>query len=161
MIVVSLTVTTAYQAHGDGAYLPGIGPAPLRFLPIVTSPNLTVLPPLDMGDEEPQPETVETNLSTTNVAATVEAGTAVPDDTNEVSTVTSSEQPGANPDAIGAFIPPSTGYSAVITPQMLTEYFRPMQGATNGVGVSVFVPTEVGFTPPNAQPSSQATYKSE
>ena len=163
MIVVILTIAATYRSHGDGSYLPGIGPAPLRFLPIITNINLTALPPLEMGDDEAeaQSESTETNLSSTNVESTVESATSAAGVTNDVDTVMSSEPPETNPEDAATFVAPSTGYSAVITPQMLTEYLRPASSATNGAGVSVFVPTEVGFMPPSPQPSSQATYKSE
>jgi hypothetical protein len=48
----------------------------------------------------------------------------------------------------------------VITPQMLTEFFKPFPNGTNG-GVSGYVPVQIGFTPPTEKnpPSSRATYK--
>lgn len=55
------------------------------------------------------------------------------------------------------FAPPANP----ITPQLLSEFFRPGASRTNSVGVAVWMPVEVNFTPPIPKPevSSRATYK--
>ena len=162
-IVISLAIAAAYRAHG-GAYLPGIGPAPLRFLPIVARGNLSILPPLDMGEDKAEPESTETTASTTNATASIETEDSAPGETNTVIATEpseNSEPAGTNPVAIESFAGPSTGYNAVVSPQVLAEYFKPAQGGTNGLSTSVFIPAEVGFMPPSVKHSSQATYKTE
>ena len=144
----------AAAANAGSAYLPVTGPTPLRFEIAMTrvfdfaSVGKILVLPL-------RPESVETNIVSPVVTVT-ESNTSP-------ATITISTTSGG--DEAPAPEPPVAPHPAdnllVITPQMLAEYFKPFPGATNAGGVSVFLPVQVGFTPPTdkAPVASRATYK--
>jgi len=131
-----------------GAYLPQVGPAPLRFRspPVVLATVVTLPPPL------PPAETISTN----------EIQAAVPGAPPAVALENTEplglwwfetnllEHAQAAPPALP---PPAEAPGATITPQMLAEFFKPVALGTN---TPLVLPA--AFVPPQA-PSSSATYK--
>lgn len=90
-------------------------------------------------------------VAPSGVATNVAIAAVVPVSVPVVAAATNPLQPAY------VFAPPAN----VITPAVLTEFFRPGITRTNTVGAAVFVPVEVNFTPPipRAEVSSRATYK--
>lgn len=156
-----MAMATAVDA--GSAYLPVIGPTPLRFEAAMTRAfdfssvgKAAVVPPpkTEAAPKWMEPAHGSTNTTTTVVSSTESNGSilsvAVPTPLPE------------EPAAPAEFVAPHPADNLlVITPQMLAEYFKPFPGATNAAGVSVFLPVQVGFTPPTdkAPVASRATYK--
>lgn len=147
---LTLVAGCSCTLHGaSGAYLPELGPSPLRFrLRPALVATVAMLPPLRMTDAPPMTNDMA------SVAATNELLTVVseplgpvwpgPAGTNDVPATTTSGAPGV-----------PTQQPSVVTPQMLADFFRNAGGATNPPP-----PSATGtFTPPPA-PASSATYKS-
>lgn len=158
LLALCLATAPAMAAHDQAAYLPLAGPAPLRFEADMA--QTFVFSPAKSDDPTPVVETVEPPanaapetalVSTTNTNANAAQPTLV---TPSIGESTASTPAAASPAA---------GDMLVVTPQMLAEFFKPMPGATNGAGVSVFAPVPLGFTPPveRTPPSSRATYRTE
>jgi hypothetical protein len=151
VLALCVSSVTALAAR-SAAYLPAIGPTPLRF-EIVRARSFA-FPAKKKSDssEKVQPTiSIPTNAST---SAPIEV---------EQSAVTPVAQQ-TNP--IGEPVPPldndasaPTSEMPMVTPQMLTEYLRPTPGVTNGPSTSVVVP--FSFNPPSAKSpgESHATYK--
>jgi hypothetical protein len=151
---VLLVLYTAQETHGISAYLKQIGPSSLRFSDANPVPASFTLPEI-LVERLSHTNAPENAISTTTSA-----------DTNSVSstpfvgplplaqpTVLTTE-PSANPAPT-----PSASDLLPVSPQMLTEYFKPVADGTNAASVVVPVPVmPVGFTPPVARPSSRATY---
>jgi hypothetical protein len=136
-----------------GAYLPQLGPSPLRFCP---SPSFTatvaIFPALRI-DDSASPTNSGTVSLATNIppAESLEplgppapppAESAALGATNSVTELASAQPPVILPDG-----------TPRITPQMLVDFFKPVLNGTNAVPVIAPPGT---FTPP----SSSATYKS-
>lgn len=131
-----------------GSYLPTLGPAPLRILPVKPFVTPAILPPLSMKDPVAAPAAGDTNAANAGAASASAASSSL----------------GPVPSPAGS--PPSllteagaaeTSSGPIYTPQMLVQFFRPLgsnlvSGAWN---VPVFVPPSV----PASRPSS-ATYRS-
>jgi len=136
-----------------GPYLPNLGPIPLRFA-------VKTAPPAAASPVASPDSTAIGNSDASSTAATHE--TALTTATNVVADVSMVENPAADSNSVSktpvsyVFAPPVIG----LTPQVLTEYFQPVAGRTNGP-TAVFVPVDVSFTPPvpKAETSSRATYK--
>lgn len=141
------------------AYLPVTGPTPLRFEVATTHPfdfssvGKVVVPP----KTEMIPQAVDP--APTNTASPVVSITESNDSVVSVALPATTPE---EPLVPASFMSPHpAGNLLVITPEILAEYFRPAPGATNAAGVSVFLPVQVGFTPPaDKNPAqSRATYK--
>lgn len=160
-IWLATLLALASAAQAGSAYLPLTGPPPLRFevafirpaalLPVVATPTIAE------KIEEKKP------AGTTPAATNLSEKTSAPEELLHSGSET-------NPPPTAAFeVPTANSFAAhsladnllVITPQMLSEYFKPLGGSTNAGGVSVILPLPVGFTPPTEKnpPSSRATYK--
>jgi hypothetical protein len=160
VFAVVLGWLAAPQSRGNGDYLAKTGPAPLRFsLPMVNvgaftlplalsakplSTNSTAIADVKTNSVEPAVTTAE---NPPKPAPTVDFPPNTPGD---------SQNNPPNP------APPPVAASdlLVVSPQMLTEFFKPGPGGSNSVIVPVVLPSAVGFTPPTEKPSSQAIYKS-
>ncbi len=161
-------------AAASEPYLAVVGPAPLRFEP-VRSPAWTELPavpplmaPVAKPAEPPDlgSSAVVSNppvSSATAVMPTDEANEAddAMNETNETIVATSAAQP-AEGEPPTAPRPAMSGDSQLVTPQMLTDFFKPVVGRRTGRNSEVFVPADIDFSPPvpGPSPSSRATYKS-
>jgi len=149
--------TATATARASDAYLPLIGPPPMRFE--VALAKTFVYTRAKAVVEETKP------LAIASTNAVVELpNVSVPEPvTNAVSEILPSVPD--NETVAPVFTPPYSPAAEMllITPQMLAEYFKPAPGATNAAGVSVFVPVQLGFTPPTEKtpPSSRATYKTQ
>jgi len=154
VIAVLLALSATHESRGISAYLKQIGPAPLRFSLTTPVPASLALPVSLIEREAPTnspsiDSPAETSDNTNAIVAPPEAVSAPP----PKPVVMSAESP-ANDSAN----PPASDLLPV-SPQMLTEYFKPVTEGTNSAG-EVSVPVPVGFTPPSPQPSSRATYHS-
>ena len=153
-ILIALASLTELPAR-DAAYLPLIGPPPLRFEKATDgSKKIMWIPPALV-----QPAvTIETNLPP--VTSTMPINNIGPPPpaigpanapvslSQENSSTKSTEQTKSANDLLE------------ITPEMLVDYFKPNNYATNAANVRVLAP--VNFTPPASasMPSSQAIYRS-
>lgn len=157
-IMLVLATASAMAARG-GAYLPITGPTPLRFE--ATMPRTFALSHSKSAEQVAKADDAKSTI------VPADAGTNTPPQTSTASTT---EPNPTDPQTISigesmAPVPTATylpaGEMPLVTPQMLAEYFRPFPGATNGAGVSVSLPIQVGFTPPMEKPpaTSRATYK--
>lgn len=159
--------TTNAQVSG---YLAKGGPAALRFQ-TVHPQNLSILPPLPKPDVKVDRTSPAKNTATAQpplISVSNPGPVWTPPFANPVATVpnTLAAYSLLPPQNFGVTNPAAPGSTANdllnITPQMLVEYFRPVNGAPNSAGVSVYVP--VPFTPatPAAPgPSSSATYRTQ
>ncbi len=184
-------VFLAWQAVGGQGYLKVVGPTPLRF----ESPNTNTLLTLKAVMRVPKPAVVEaTNAVVTNVVAQavnpVAANPAteisrVPTVANPVPEVEAVTNQAVGLDSGGAANAAGVnnannisgdGSSSArdllpVATSMITEYLNSNQGraTTNQAdrpGATVFVPLQMGFTPPVMQgaavvPESRAVYKSQ
>jgi len=156
VIAVMLGSFAAQENRGFCAYLTQIGPSPLRFSVASAIPASFVLPAALV---EPKKTTNNTeiavsltNSTPTNTVAAVPTSTPTPNAQPSVSSPESPAKPAPTP---------SASEMLVVSPQMLTEYFKPVADGTNSqstVIVPVTTPVPVGFTPPSAKPPSRATY---
>jgi hypothetical protein len=135
-------------AWADVGYLPLAGPLPLRFrVPPAPAPehvHLPVAPPLPapISMPPPMPSMPPPPQETSKVAPAKVVMPAVP--TNGPPLEYNAREPVIGP-------APATAPDAVISPQMLLQYFTPpTHPATNGVSVGVVTP--LGFTPPPVAP---------
>lgn len=152
-LAVLLSLLAAPQTRGNGAYLKQIGPPPLRF-----SPALACLKSFTL------PFSLIERAAPTNVTQ-IASASAKPVET----TVISSPSPSIPPPAATTSVPPipdptptpapSASVMLPVSPQMLTEFFKPGADGTNAAP-AVILPVAVGFTPPSVKPASRATYNS-
>ena len=153
LILVALAVLTEPLTRG-AAYLPLVGPPPMRFEKATESPkNIAWTPPASIPPPiivEPTPPSVTTTIPDNNTVSpppVIEpANTAVPVQPDNSFTNSVVQARSANE-------------MLVVTPEMLVDYFKPNNNATNAANVRVLVP--VNFTPPASasMPSSQAIYR--
>lgn len=171
MPAIGLGLLVALPASGAIAYLPSIGPAPLRYEP-ATDPDallawkslrLAQRPAADAGVPAPATPT----LTNANNEAVWPAGSSPATNTSHAAAVPVPD-PGAttNSDMIPDFMrlpDTSNDSSGPVTPQLLAGFFKPGPGGKNPDGTAVFVPMEIGFTPPSPKPApeSRATYKTQ
>lgn len=152
---VLLALCAAQETRGINAYLKKTGPSPLRFSLTSAVPASFTLP-ATLVERQSSTNTPETAVpaatsAQTNAVATAPAVDPAPVVPPKVSTA---ESP-AN-----STPPPSASDLLPVSPQMLTEYFKPVANGTNAAS-SVVVPVPVApveFTPPVAKPASRATY---
>ncbi len=140
-------------AGSPKAYLPVLGPAPLRvsFPPAVT--RTAQLPPLAMFDPPPLPEPVPPDATTNQL---VELGPPAPPPPPPAPTAYGPPPPEA---ATSLVFDPALGAAppeAIVTPQMLVQFFKPV--GSNYLGGTWSVPMFVPPSPP-ATKSSTATYQ--
>ena len=145
----------AQENRGFSAYLKETGPSPLRFSVAPAVPASFMLPTALVEPQKPT-NTTEIAVSATNSGQT-NAMTAVPASTPATSSpAVSSTDSAAKPVPV-----PSASELLVVSPQMLTEFFRPVAEGTNSaspVVVPVMTPLPVGFNPPVVKSPSRATY---
>ncbi len=153
-ILIALASLTELPAS-DAAYLPLIGPPPLRFekatdgsKKIIWIPPALVQPAVAV---ETNPPSVTSSMPVNNIVqpppANGPASGPVSVSPENLSTKSTEQTKSAN-DLL------------VVTPEMLVDYFKPNNNATNAANVRVLAP--VNFTPPASvsMPSSQAIYRS-
>jgi hypothetical protein len=154
---VALIVCAAPQSRGISAYLKVIGPSPLRFYAGTSIPAPYILPKsliehLAPTNVAPVVSPATTSIDTNAVAAAPPKPVVLP--ISPVVLTTTAPQNSSTST-------PSASDMLVVSPQMLTEFFKPVTDGTNAPGtVVVPVTMPVGFTPPSATPPSRATYHS-
>jgi hypothetical protein len=153
LLLIALASFADLPARG-GAYLPLAGPPPLRFETAMRHGKIfSWIPPVP-----PPAAAVETNLPPE--ISTIPVNKAVsPPPANESNGV-SAPLPPENLSTNSAPQTRSANDLLVVTPEMLVDYFKPNNAATNSTNVRVLAP--VNFTPPASAstPSSQAIYLS-
>jgi hypothetical protein len=147
----------ACQTRGMNAYLTKIGPSPLRFS-ASGGVLMSFVLPASLADKQTPTNATETHSPATTSTTTNDfpvQGPPVPTPTSNPITLTTTAPP-----ATTAPTAPASDM-LVVSPQMLTEFFKPVADGTNSPG-TVVVPVQVpvGFTPPSATPQSRATYHS-
>ncbi|HXT12487.1 MAG TPA: hypothetical protein VN873_13060 [Candidatus Angelobacter sp.] len=151
-----LALCAAPKTRGNIPYLKQSGPSPLRFSPTLAEMTSFDLPALLIERASPTNTTESTETksveSKTNSPAISSAPVLPPPATVPV-TATAEPQ---NNSASG----PSASDLLVVSPQMLTEFFKPDASGTNTATPVVTPAAPVGFTPPSVAPSSRATYNS-
>ena len=165
-IVVGLSATAS-----NPGYLPIVGPAPLRFQSDRNAPQ-QALPPLEMQDNTAS----DVTTFPTNVANPESVIYKAASNTNAPQQYFwpfpswywpapdwSNPSPGGSegPMPPNEVAPTNTVYSPhtasdllVVTPQMLVDYFKQSQSATNSVNPSARAPVE--FTPANPAPAPES-----
>jgi hypothetical protein len=140
------------------AYLPAVGPAPLRFLAHKPPSTVYLLPPLEIPSMSATNEAVQATSPAVAKTKSIEPlftqeGQTRPGSTNTIADIPQSliSEP--------LFSIPDTSTNELST-QALVKFFKHGQGGTNQIDTSVFFP--LNFVPPRpvAAPSSTATYTS-
>jgi len=157
---VTFALYAAQETRGNSPYLTQSGPPPLRFSVAMASMASFALP-----------ASLFPHSAATNATEAV-SSKSITSQTNSIAPLTPLVTSPANnlflttgPEPLNnSAITPSASDMLVVSPQMLTEYFKPGPEGTNSgnsanSGNAVILPVAVGFTPPSAKPSSQATYK--
>ena len=153
IVLVALVALMDLPAHG-ASYLPIVGPPPMRFdkakgavknvawsQPTQTMPT----PAIQTNSPSETPTIPDSNVVTPPlVVEPVSIPVALPPENLSTNSMVQTH-PANN--------------LLVVTPEMLVDYFKPNNKATNATNVRVLVP--VNFTPPASAsiPSSQATYR--
>jgi len=166
-------MVAVYESQGARAYLPSVGLPPLRFQAVTTNHLV-----FDLKSFATAPKPAEiTNAPTHQITAAAARAADVVAVSNPISSSLentnqapvapqsgtdakdNSETPGISPISSS-----SASDLLTVTPQMITEYLKPVQNQaqpTNQAGTVVFVPTDMQFAPPAPKEpgESQATYK--
>jgi hypothetical protein len=143
----------AQETRGVDAYLKQTGPSPLR-IALISAVPVSFRLPESLVERLPHTNATEAATDSTTYEDP-DAIAAHPQPTpaatsNPALSTTTDPQISSNPK------PPASDL-LVVSPQMLTEYFKPVGEGTNSQG-TVVVPVPVGFTPPSVTPPSRATY---
>ena len=149
VLAVSLNVTVV--ASPDCGYLTRVGPAPLRFAPVIKpSTNQPVVRVVTAPVKASPPSVAPTNMATaaTSVLPPAQPGStqSVPTASNALSTNAVAQQP---------LIQPGPADGAAVSPQMLLRYFSPSTNGQPGVVAPVSAPMD--FTPPRAPGPAPST----
>lgn len=151
---VAFVLCSAPQTRGMNAYLKQIGPSPLRFAMAMAAPASLMLPESLLERKAPTNTAEVASPSTTSDKTNAFVG-PLPDPI--VPPIHPIVQTTTEPQTSSTPTPPAS--EMLVSPQMLTEFFKPVADGTNSPG-TVTVPVPVGFTPPSATPQSRATYHS-
>jgi len=155
-----------HEARGVGAYLPIVGPPPLRFQAVITNHflfNLESFEAAEISNEVAQITAPAANA--TNSPAVANPISISSAKTNQVSAATD-EKNNLETQAISPISSSSASDLLTVTPQMITDYLQPAQKGNgwanrrNQSDTSVFVPLEMQFAPPtpNTAVKSEAIY---
>jgi len=153
IILVALAALTELPTRG-AAYLTVVGPPPMRFEKATDgSKQISWTPPALIS-----PVAIETNLP--SVTPTIPVNNAVSPHPVIQPANTRVALPGENLATNSVVQTGAANEMLPVTPEMLVDYFKPNNNATNTANVRVLVP--VNFTPPASvsMPSSQAIYRS-
>ena len=154
-IVAMLALNAAQETRGNSPYLKQIGPPPLRFS--LAMANLAYLAfPESLKEKSAPTDITEVAANKSDTIAT----NAIPQPNPSLSSSTNNLiSPSLPVSQQNPTISPAASDMLVVSPQMLTEYFKPGPDGTNSA-TTVILPVAVGFTPPSAKPTSRATYNS-
>jgi hypothetical protein len=153
--VAIIAVYTAPQTRGNSPYLKVGGPPPLRFSLAMASLASLALPAA-FTEKPAATNATEVAVNKADTSATNAAPVHVPSFSSSTTGITLPANPILpNPQPVT----PAASDMLVVSPQMLTEYFKPGPDGTNSANNAI-LPVAVGFTPPSAKSSSRATYNS-
>ncbi len=139
-----------------GAYLPQLGPSPLRFCPLpVFVATVAMFPPL-RRDDPVSPLNAEVVNTATNLPPAENLEPLGPPAPVPAEGVAIGGADTATQAAAGQ-PPVALDRTLTITPQMLVDFFKPVLNGTNAV--PMMAPAG-SFAPPLPTPSSSATYNS-
>lgn len=167
----------AREIHANSAYLPSVGPPPLRFQMVsMLNPLLAaklfppLFPPKTNSVANTNTAEEEVAMKPINNQAVSNTNLIAPANTNVATAATNATVlPMAMTDTniplqpLGSILSPSSASDLLtVTPQMLIEYLKPVQAGTNQTE-GVVAPAAVQFVPPTpAVPAeSRAIYKSQ
>jgi hypothetical protein len=156
IIFALIALSAAQQTRGNSGYLKRSGPEPLRFSLATANIASFVALPASLVEKSAATNTIETasiQANTTNTATFTPPPSSSASSPNTLSVVPGSFLPNVPPAV------PAASDMLVVSPQMLTEYFKPGPNGTNSA-TTLILPVAVGFTPPSAKPYSRATYNS-
>lgn len=153
---------------GSPGYLTRLGPAPLRFQPVLAMSTKVVMPPLEMSTPLPvdpgdtnNPTAAAAKPPATNTVSGVTAANNAAANTNSTAAIIAASSGGTNTTAIIVSLDPPAPPAAVPpTADKLVHFFTPVPLGTNGPNV---VLPGVIFSPPvpaTAPGVSRATYES-
>jgi hypothetical protein len=155
IVIAIIALYAAPETRGNSPYLKLGGPPALRFsLAMVDLASLAL--PASLTEKPAPANTTEVAVNKADTTATnaVPLHTpAISSSADDLTIPTNSILPNTSP------VTPAASDMLVVSPQMLTEYFKPGPDGTNSAN-TVILPVAVGFTPPSAKPSSRATYNS-
>jgi hypothetical protein len=159
------------EARDERAYLPVVGLPPLRFQAVTTNNawlafklSASVAKTTENSSAKTPAGTTSANI--TNSVVVFHPASTAPANTNRPSTLPQiPANENNNPDA-PVFSPNSSSAASdllTVSPQMITEYLKPVQNQTNQTGATMFVPAEMQLAPPASKSpgESQATYKTQ
>jgi hypothetical protein len=158
---------------GGDAYLPSIGPVPLRF-ELALSPDVSsslAWKPLRLAQRPEKKTSVPVPVAGTPANATNEVvGKSLPPVATNSISISASSLPGADPkgkttadispDSVTLTDRPGDSHDLVM-PQQLATFFQPAPDGKNTKTAVILMPDGVGFTPPlpKAAAESRAVYK--
>jgi len=154
------------EARGDVAYLPFIGPPPLRFQTVVTPaqpPSARLVLPEPRATESTNAVAagggVPLPAAVSKPAQAVVEAVSLPATNNAVSAAPAAPK-SSEISATPAVMPIPADNLLSVMPQMLADYFVP-GGGTNAGSIVVAAPVRVLFVPPSPQSDteSRAEYK--
>lgn len=161
-VLILVLAGMAQAAEGLSAYLPKVGPAPLRFRPPPRSVAPLALPALAMAD--PAPSASAPRAQPTPGPSPLQPPTEVAGPPADFVDTLLADAISPVPDPVVPMLPqdptPAAAPPPNITPQMLVKFFNQQPGASNRVRGEFLVAP--GFftpaTPPGSGHSSTATY---
>ncbi len=176
MFGVAMAMSAMSAVGGAIAYLPSIGPAPMRFEPAEDPDTMFAwksLNPLTPTAKNSSASVPDTGIVTNATNAVIGAAGSLPS-TNDtiVAASTLSANPGAKTNLEtspgSAIWPSSDESSSPVTAQILAGFFKPAPGGKpvgekDSTGTAVIVQPDIGFTPPSPGPApeSKAMYRSQ
>lgn len=159
-VFVLIWAALAVRPKAATGYLRSVGPSPIYFRVAHPPGALLTLPPLDMGDGPPKPETNPVETTNSPAGATALAGKAgqkiAPTKAAGAAATTGNTGNAGGAPVLEAAAEPSP-LQLSLSPQALVPFFtRPPARDTNAPKISVVVPVEFhpGLPPPPAPPSS-------
>lgn len=172
VIVIMVGWGAVCPVRGEAAYLPCIGPVPLRFELLATAGGAApAWKPLRMmqrsvtnavvsaPDAENQADATNrvVSKSLAPVATKVIRAVSLP-----VTGAGEQKDSGSYPVSLVSAVPPDDS-SVVVSPQTLAVFFHPAPGGGNTNAATVLVPEKLGFTPPLSKTAgeSQALYQTQ
>jgi hypothetical protein len=170
IIVGMFAVFGARGVNVLNAYLPIVGPPPMRFQAVITNHFHFNLESFEATEESVETSNTVTQLDASAANATNSPAVSNPifvssAKTNQVSAATDEKNNSETP-TISPISSSSASDLLTVTPQMITDYLQPAQKGNgwanrrNQSDTSVFVPLEMQFAPPtpNTAVKSEAIY---
>jgi hypothetical protein len=169
MSIIAAGMAVVWPVSGGDAYLPSIGPVPLRFELATVPGTLLTWPSLRPAPAAKASAPVPVVDSPTNAIHEIAGKPLSPVVTNGVSISAVSppasdpkeeKAPEMSPDSVVLTDHPGNPSDPVM-PQQLATFFQPASAGKNTKTAVILMPDSVGFTPPmpKAAAESRAVYK--